>query len=186
MDAGANIGLVAVPVAEAVRPRSGLVYAFEAQRMMFNALCGTIALNDSDNLFVRNQALGAVSGILHCDEPEYGIAQDFGLFSLVDQDSSKPIQIEMISIDSLKLPRLDLLKIDVEGMEIDVLDGARSSIATNQPVCWVEYWKIGPASIKAAFSGLDYRFYLMDNLNMLCMPISRQEELQLEILAAEV
>jgi FkbM family methyltransferase len=186
VDAGANIGLVAVPVAQAVRPNCGLVYAFEAQRILFNALCGTVALNDLENLFPRNQALGASRGVLHCNEPDYGVPQDFGLFSLVDQDPSKPIQIDMISIDSLSLPRLDLLKIDVEGMEIDVLRGARQTIEAHQPVGWVEYWKIGPEAIKATFSRLNYRFYLMDKLNMLCVPVSRQDEMHLEVRAAEI
>jgi FkbM family methyltransferase len=186
VDAGANIGLVAVPLAQAVRGRSGRVYAFEAQRMLFNALCGTTALNDLDNLFPRNQALGASSGVLHCDEPDYGTAQDFGLFSLVDQDPSKTGTIEMVSIASLDLPRLDLLKIDVEGMEVEVLKGARSVIEKYEPVGWIEYWKTGPEAIKSTFSGLHYRFYLMDQLNMLCMPVSRQKELQLEVKAIEV
>jgi len=186
VDAGANIGLVAVPVAQAVRPRSGRVYAFEAQRMMFNALCGTTALNDLDNLFPRNQALGASSGVLHFDEPDYGTPQDFGLFSLVGQDPSKASHVEMISIGSLGLPRLDLLKIDVEGMEVQVLKGARSTIERCEPVCWIEYWKTGREQIQSAFSGLDYRFYLMDKLNMLCLPVSRQKDLQLNVRATEV
>src|ERR1700693_4895150 len=59
VDAGANIGLISIPIARAVKPRGGTVHAFEAQRMMFYALCGATALNDLENLVVWHRAVGA-------------------------------------------------------------------------------------------------------------------------------
>ena len=53
-------------------------------------------------------------------------------------------------------------------MEIDALRGARRLIETHLPWCWIEYWKVGEAPIIATFAGLDYTFYRIDGLNMLC------------------
>ena len=170
VDAGANIGLVAVPIAGAVRPKGGAVIAFEVQRMMYYALCGTVALNDLENLVVHNKALGSSQGTLGLGKLDYGQPQDFGLFSLVDQAAIQADRIEVVTIDSLALSRLDFLKIDVEGMEIDVLKGASNTIHAFKPWCWVEYWKVDIADIKAQFAGLDYRFFVMDALNLLAAP----------------
>lgn len=170
VDAGANIGLVAVPIAQAVLSKGGTVVAFEVQRMMYYALCGTAALNDLENLVVHNKALGSEIGALSVGKLDYSRPQDFGLFSLVDQSGGQADQIEVTTIDSLGLTRLDFLKIDVEGMEIDVLKGARNCIESFTPWCWIEYWKVDIADIKAQFEGLDYKFYIMDPLNLLAAP----------------
>ena len=44
----------------------------------------------------------------------------------------------MITLDSLNLPRLRLLKVDVEGMESEVVTGARATIARLQPALYIE------------------------------------------------
>jgi FkbM family methyltransferase len=186
VDAGANIGLVAIPIAQLVSPKSGTVYAFEAQRMMSYALCGSAALNDLENLIVHNKALGSTIGTLGADKPDYGKPQDFGLFSLVDQEQGKAETLALVSIDSLALPRLDFFKIDVEGMEIDVLKGSRQSIERHLPWCWIEYWKVDIEEIKAQFSGLDYQFFIMDKLNLLCAPTERLTQSALNINAKQV
>jgi FkbM family methyltransferase len=173
VDAGANIGLVAVPIAHAVRARRGLVHAFEVQRMMSYALCGAAALNDLENLIVHCQALGAAVGEIGIARPDYSQPQDFGTFSLLDNVGPSVDRIAVVTIDSLDLPRLDFLKIDVEGMEIDVLKGARQSVQRSEPWVWVEYWKVDREEIKAQFAGLEYKFYLIDPLNMLCVPSAR-------------
>jgi FkbM family methyltransferase len=186
VDAGANIGLVAVPVAQAVLPRGGVVHAFEVQRIMYYALCGSAALNDLENLIVRNQALGATIGTLGAGKPDYGRPQDFGMFSLIDQAGPQLEQVEVVTVDSLGLPRLDFLKVDVEGMEIEVLKGARGSIERHLPWGWVEYWKVNVDDIKAQFVGLEYKFYIMDNLNMLCAPADKLARLNIAVTAREV
>ena len=180
VDAGANIGLVAVPIAQAVLPRNGVVHAFEAQRMMHYALCGSAALNDLENLYIYNKALGAERGILKAAKPNYAQPQDFGLFSLTQQDEALPERIEVVTIDSLELPGLDFLKVDVEGMEIEVLKGTRGCLERYRPCCWIEYWKVEISEIKAAFEGLDYRFYRMDPLNLLCLPTGKLPHLTVD------
>ena len=187
VDAGANIGLVAMPMAQAVKSRRGVVHAFEVQRMMAYALCGTAALNDLENLIVHHNGLGAAREVMRASKLNYSEPQDFGLFSLVDHtDAAEFEAVEILVLDDLGLPRLDFLKIDVEGMEIKVLEGAHRMIAAFEPWCWVEYWKTGKDLIREQFKGLEYRFYVMDDLNMLCAPASRLQASQISIQAQEV
>ena len=186
VDAGANIGLVAVPIAQALLPRGGAVIAFEIQRMLYYALCGAAALNDLENLFAYNMGLGASVRDEMINRPNYGVPQDFGLFSLLQQGESRPDKIRIITIDSLALVSLDLLKIDVEGVEIEVLRGAAESIARFKPWCWIEYWQVGIEVIKKQFDGLGYEFFVMDELNLLCAPAERLKASGMRIEARRV
>jgi FkbM family methyltransferase len=185
VDAGANIGLVTIPFAQAILPRGGVVHAFEVQRMMCYALCGTVALNDLENVVVHHKALGAAVGAIAAGKLDYSQPQDFGQFSLLDKVKVDTQQVEVVTIDSLGLPRLDFIKIDVEGMEIDVLRGARDSIARYLPWGWIEYWKVDVADIKAQFNPDEYKFYIMDQLNMLCAPAGQLERSGISIEAPE-
>jgi len=187
VDAGANIGLVAIPLAQSLRNLGGIVLAFEAQRMMFYALCGAAALNDLENLQAFHLAVGARAGRIKVPPLDYGSAQDFGLLSLVGSDpAGAGEEIAVTMIDAMPLPQLDFLKIDVEGMEIEVLQGAAASLRKHRPWCWVEYWKVGTGPIKDAFKGLPYKFFQVDPLNLLCAPTERLAEAKLNIHAPEV
>jgi FkbM family methyltransferase len=186
IDAGANIGVVAVPMAQALKSGGGGVIAYEPQRMLFYALCGTAALNDLRNLYAYNQAVGAKNDWITVPDLDYGAAQDFGQLSLVGGDPSAPgDRVPVATIDGLELPRLDFLKIDVEGMELDVLKGGEQTLRAHQPWCWIEYWKVGIEPIKAAFAGLRYRFFKMNELDLLCAPAERLAASKLAIAAPE-
>lgn len=179
VDAGANAGLIALPIAQMLKPRGGTVIAFEPQRMIHNALCGSVALNDLNNMHVRRQAVGAESGMVRIPLPDYGVAQDFGQLTLLGDFSQLAHElVEVVTIDSLELPRLDFLKIDVEGMEIDVLKGAANTIKKYLPWCWIEHWKIGMDTIAEQFDGLPYKFEQIDQLNMLCAPEARLDAMK--------
>ena len=186
VDAGANIGLVGIPIAQNVRAKGGVVHAFEVQRMMFYALCGSTALNDLENLYVNNVALGSSAGKLKVPKVDYGKPQDFGMLSLSDQASVGAYEeVAVTTVDNLGLPRLDFFKIDVEGMEIDVLKGAQNSIQRYKPWVWIEYWKVAQQDIRNQFAGLDYKYFVMDQLNMLCAPTERLNASQIKITASE-
>lgn len=173
VDAGANIGLVAIPLAQRLKPRGGAVLAYEVQRMIYYALCAGAVLNDLDNLFTFHQGLGARPRVEHIAAADYGTPQDFGMYSLLNQPAERNEAVQITPLDELGLPRLDLLKIDVEGMEMEVLAGARGMIARHRPWCWVEYWMVGADTIARAFAGLGYEFYVVDQLNLLCAPADR-------------
>ena len=174
IDAGANIGFISIPISYWLRSKGGIVHAFEVQRMIYYALCGSAALNDSNNLFIHNSGLGETKKILKVPMQNYNEPKDFGMVSLKDQNIINIYEnVEIITIDSLNLVRLDFLKIDVEGMEIEVLVGGRETIRKNRPWCWIEYWMVDKELLKKEFDGLNYAIYIMDQLNVLCAPIEK-------------
>lgn len=130
VEAGSNIGAITVPLAAA----AGTVLAFEPQPFVYNVLCGNLALNGCANVKAFPIALGRGGTMALPPGLDYAApSANFGGVSLVAGDS-----VAVAALDRLELPRLDLLKVDVEGMEIDVLEGARRTIERCRPVLYVE------------------------------------------------
>jgi FkbM family methyltransferase len=173
VDGGANTGVVSVPLANAVKARGGQVYSFEVQRSLFYALCGTAALNDLDNLNIFNCGLGAKETTLLIENINYSHAQDFGMVSLVDQERLKTVDhrhVDIATIDQLELNQLDFLKLDVEGMEIDILNGGAATIKAHRPWAYIEFWTVGKSAVMDWFQGMDYTFYQIKGADVICCP----------------
>ena len=65
----------------------------------------------------------------------------------------------MVDLPSLELDRLDFLKLDVEGMELDVLRGGRTVLERHLPVMLIEMIKSDRASIETLLLELGYRSF---------------------------
>jgi FkbM family methyltransferase len=137
IDAGANIGCLTIPLAKKVGP-SGTILAFEPQRFLYYMLCGNIAMNALKQAHAFHKALGAVEGVVSVPDLDYTAEQNFGGMSLRERWDGYPVPI--VTIDSMfdQLPALRLLKADVEGMETEILTGARETIAKHRPFLYVE------------------------------------------------
>ncbi|MBI3513296.1 MAG: FkbM family methyltransferase [Proteobacteria bacterium] len=134
VEAGANLGALTVPIAKAVGP-SGKVIAYEPQPVIAALLRRNVSQNGLAQVEVREAALGSAAGSLRVPEMDYRAVENFGGLSLsADRGSAVPVE----TIDALKLARLDLIKADVEGMEIEVLEGAAATIARLRPILYVE------------------------------------------------
>ena len=137
LDVGANIGTHTLAMASLVG-QSGRVLAFEAQRSVFQTLCANVALNSLDNVECVHAAVGAEAGTLHLADLRTDVAQNFGGVDLSQIPGS--VRTPLITLDAhlAGLSRLRLAKIDVEGMELDVLRGAKETIKRLQPVLYLE------------------------------------------------
>lgn len=131
---GSNIGCHTVPLAKHVGP-SGRVLAFEPQRVIYQMLCGNLAMNGLWNVRAENVALGASAGTVGLPPVDYAQPNNFGGLSLVPTAAE---EAPLKTLDSYKLPQLNLLKIDVEGMEVPVLIGAQDTIKRLRPFIYVE------------------------------------------------
>jgi FkbM family methyltransferase len=132
IEVGANIGAHTVWFSKAVGP-SGRVIAVEPQRQLFHMLCGNLALNEVKNTSATFAALGAACGTVPVPHIEYGKPGNFGGVSLGGDGEAVPV----LPLDTLNI-NPDFMKIDVEGMEADVLRGARETIERCRPVLYVE------------------------------------------------
>jgi FkbM family methyltransferase len=135
VEVGANIGTHTIFFARTVGA-AGRVLAFEPQRIVFQTLCGNLALNSLTNVHCYAVALGESAGFAQIPVLDHRQPLNFGGVSL----SSAAIgeQIQVATLDSFALPQCRLLKIDVEGMELAVLKGAVETIRRCQPILYLE------------------------------------------------
>jgi FkbM family methyltransferase len=135
LDIGANIGAHTLYFAAAVGP-VGRVIAYEPQRMIHQILCANLALNGITNVRALLAGAGRERGIAQVPVLDYTATNNFGGISLGMGGPSEPVDI--IPVDALGLGKCDFMKVDVEGMEGEVLAGATSTIARFRPVLYVE------------------------------------------------
>jgi FkbM family methyltransferase len=134
VEAGANIGTLTIPIARAIG--HGTVYAFEPQRLTFQILSANVALNGLDNVHTRHAALGRTTGEIAVPVLDPLVSQNFGGLSLVGSSQGEPVPVQ--TIDGLGLKTCRLIKVDVQGMEIDVIKGAAETIKRCRPILYVE------------------------------------------------
>jgi len=157
IDAGANIGTHALVLAKAVGPQ-GRVYAFEPQRIVFQTLCANMALNSMTNAFCYQAALGAERGTINVPALDFSKVNNFGGLSL-DLDV-RGETVDLITLDNLNLPACCLLKADVEGMELMVLQGAAELIDRHKPWLYLENDRPDKApALMKHIDALDYEMY---------------------------
>ena len=115
---------------------TGAVHAFEPQRLTFQLLCANAALNGLTNIRSHQQAVGDAPGEVRVPLPDLRRGGNIGAFSLENAQDGETVPV--VTLDSMGLRSVKLIKIDVEGMEATVLSGARKLIAMTQPVIFVE------------------------------------------------
>ena len=134
-DIGANIGVHTVYFARAVGVQ-GAVFAFEPQRLIFQTLCANIALNSLTNVHCFQMALGEAPGMVNVPLLSPWQTNNFGGLGLGSYSAGEPVQV--VRLDALGVRSCRMLKIDVEGMELQVLKGATGLIRQFAPVLYVE------------------------------------------------
>lgn len=143
LDIGANLGGFTIPLAQAVGPE-GHVMAFEPQPVIYAYLKANVFLNRLKNVALHCGCLGDMEKTLEIPEPDYNQEANFGSQSFAEKEGLiKPtrhrVQAPCQRLDALYTgARLDFIKMDVEGMEYDVLRGAETVIATHRPILYFE------------------------------------------------
>jgi FkbM family methyltransferase len=135
-DIGANIGAQTAFFAHCV-PR-GAVYAFEPVRANYQLLMTNITLNEFANAVPLHGAVGAAPGRIRVPGIDLRVPANFGSIILDSAGSSDGEDVPLFALDALDLPRCALVKIDVEGMESEVLRGATATLERCKPVIFVE------------------------------------------------
>jgi FkbM family methyltransferase len=156
VDVGANIGTHTVFFAGKVTSQ-GLVIAFEPQRLVYQTLCGNVALNGLTNVMCMMAAVGEAHGQLTFPTLDPRVTLNFGAVRAVDGPGEL---VDVVAIDELGLQSCALIKIDVEGMETKVIAGARETIARCRPVLFLENDTVERSRelLESVFA-LDYKAY---------------------------
>jgi FkbM family methyltransferase len=156
LNVGANLGLHTVALADLVGP-GGVVYAVEPQRIPFQTLCANIALNSYSNVYAMQAALGRSEGVIRVPVLDPLVEQNSGGVTLTEPwEHGDPVRIRML--DSLELPRLNFVLMDVEGMESQVLEGGLGTLSRLRPIIYAEFlWNQTP--MLEVLSSLDYKLW---------------------------
>jgi len=140
IDVGANIGVFSAYLSREVGA-AGKVFAFEPVKETFWRLQETLALNRCENLSAYQIALSNKPGnfTMNVFEPQYSAWNSFGRPQFGDV---KPTGVEKVTADTLDrfadkhgLKKINFVKIDVEGFEKDVLEGAKKLLKAGAIDC---------------------------------------------------
>ncbi|MGX3011076.1 FkbM family methyltransferase [Helicobacter sp. 23-1044] len=122
------------------------IYCFEPTKINFNLMQQTIALNNSMRIIPINKGLGAES-----TEMTINIA---GSSSSICFESDSKESIEIATLDEFVRDRqieIGFIKVDIEGFEMEFLNGAKETIATQKPAMLIsiyhqakDYFEIKP------------------------------------------
>lgn len=135
LEIGANAGYLTIPLASKYK-----VWAVEPQLAAYELLCDNILLNDLGNKVMPvHAACGSEKGFIWMPDIGYEQAGNHGSLNASHKQHGRyQLKTPLITIDSLIQDRVHLIKIDVEGMEREVLLGAIETIALYQPLLYVE------------------------------------------------
>lgn len=140
IDAGANIGLYTLKAARLAGP-DGIVVAVEPGTTAADRLAANVALNRFATVRLVRKALSDRNGtaVLH----HVSAGGDLQAFSLLGDSATRDgEEVATVTLDTLveelKLPRIDCIKMDVEGAEPMVVEGARRSLERWHPTILFE------------------------------------------------
>jgi len=193
VEVGANIGSQTVPLAKAAKAVGADVMAFEPQPFIFQNLCANLALNAVDNVVAWPFACASAPGTVWFARPEYRRMGNFGAVSVQARPLDNGTQVPCVRLDDMTQGRtVRLLKVDVEGFELQVLQGAQEVLARHRPLLYVEndrvaqsaalirhlwgqqyrlWWHISPLFNPDNFSGkAENRYPHLFSFNMLGVP----------------
>ena len=189
VDIGANFGYNSVLMAKKAGP-SGRLYAFEPHRLMFQQLNANLVLNDLQNGFTFNYALSNKSNEeLNMEPINYkNQCVNIGALSIGSGGES----IKTMALDDLKLPKIDFIKLDAQGYEKHIIEGAQETIKSYMPTLFIEieehYLKkfgISTDEIYDLVSSFGYQIYKIQNdwpFDHICSVDSKVENLKLPLL----
>ena len=170
LDIGANIGWFTL-LASTLVGESGRVHAFEPRRPTVDYLRRSVAMNGLQSMVTVHEFE------LADREGEFRLAwkknsRNPGHSYLVDRemDGLETIPIQLRTLDSLRLDKVDFVKLDVEGAEPKVLAGGRNTFETHRPIVLSELYPeqlrtvtgISPREYITKFRSMDYQAFMVD------------------------
>jgi FkbM family methyltransferase len=188
---GANTGSQSTALASMVP--HGTFVGFEPQIELYKIFVTNLTVNNCENAIPMNHALGEVQGVIPLPLINYHLPNNFGAVSLLNKNIAEDsFLVETSPIDKLTwLPPPDFMKIDVEGMESNVLRGGNVTIIKKKPIIYIEndrpdksselisilwdfgyicYWHITPYFNSENYFGNKKNIYQNQaSFNMLCI-----------------
>ncbi len=159
-DIGANVGFFSLLGAR-FAGEAGHVYAFEPTRDNAAAIAASAAVNGLANVTVVEKAAGPAAGtgrLQVVDDQSWSKLAETGDHPL----TAEVVDVEVVAIDDLDLRPPTLVKIDVEGYEVPVLEGMRRTLAEHAPAVICELHGTAPEFV-AFMDDVGYRIVNLES-----------------------
>lgn len=141
LDVGAQMGYLSLAMATAADRRT-VVHAFEPESNNAARLRENVALNSLNNITLHQTAVSTVDGSLKLYLSNDRNAGTHSTVYIESNVSSEFVEIPSVTLESFarekRFSSIDLIKIDVEGAEIDVINGALTVLKQHKPLVIME------------------------------------------------
>ena len=178
LDIGANMGIMTLPLA--AKYTNFEFHMFEVQPEMCSAIEENTALNSLTNTILHKQGLGDQEETIEIKMPDYLKSTNIGAFSLnsfvhqhsnIAQGTGELAFVHVVPLDSLTFNQpIQCVKLDVEGYEMHVLQGAEKTLKQNNypPIVYElwgynAWWRDRAEQIKNYLKNLGYNLYFYDD-----------------------
>lgn len=161
IDVGANVGAICLPLAQ--RHPDWRVIAVEAHRGLSGVLAANALNNQLVNLDWHHAAAGAAAGLTEFPALSLGSRTNFGNLGAHMNADTPTEQVRVVALDDLAPSDTRLVKVDVEGAELEVLRGATRLLRDIKPVWLLEAKREDQPSVRAVADMLrdaGYSLYL--------------------------
>lgn len=138
-DVGSNVGFMTLVSSKLVGP-TGTVIAFEPSRETARQLAAQVKVNDLKNVIVKNCAVSDREGVSRLNIDSFSDMARLDDPASGNGEGSLFEQVATTTLDKVAMehPAPDFLKIDVEGAEMMVLNGATRLLRDRRPVIVIE------------------------------------------------
>ena len=160
VEVGSHIGSISLKLSKSCK----YLYCFEPLKESFELLKLNLKNNNCNNVYLYNLALSNENKKSNIDFISTNNPGGAGLFynsQIVNSDIisvSDNYPVELITLDSLNIEKIDYLKIDVEGYEENVILGAYETIKRCNPVIIMEIYKDMISFNKLSISEIQIRY----------------------------
>lgn len=167
VDVGTNFGFTMSKLALKVGD-TGKVYGFEPDKINFQICIETIALNSLTNLVVENVGLGSRKGNFVLVEETLSNRGRNRIATTASGLKSSIINVNTLDDWSInnKVGQVDLIKIDVEGYELNVLQGGRNVLMQFRPKLFIE---LDDENLRAQGQSAAELIKFLEELNYNCL-----------------
>ena len=140
IDGGANIGFHSIQFAKLAN--KGKIYSFDPQPLIFNVLSTNILINGATDIIKQFRlGLGNKEEQLKMSPLKDQIFSEdcinYGGRAITNSEEGEE-EVLLTTIDNLNLSKLDLIKLDVQGFELETIKGGEKTIKNNYPVFFLE------------------------------------------------
>ena len=188
-DVGANVGFYSLHWASRLAP-GGTIHAFEPVPSTFAWLRRNVALNNLESIIQANHfGLAEEPKTLSIFLPKFSGSGAASIKDLHPEEGSVQVEVQVDTLDrhfsASGLKRLDLIKVDVEGAELFVLQGGRRTIEEHRPLIFLELlrkWSrpfgYHPNDVIQMLGKIGYRCYTFDEGRLVPFQEMTEETIQ--------